>query len=318
MHPDMTLPFALPVPLAACRPVDRVPTSGEMAAEPKLDGWRCQVLAGSGRIWSRHATELTSRFDDVAQASRSLPPCVLDGELVAVLDDGTISFGSLQSRSPRGRRRGEDFSVHLAVFDVLAVDEADLRRLRYSERRRHLLELLDTAPASIRPVPVSHDVSVAQGWVGALGGVEGIVMKPDRPYAAGLASGWLKWRQTHSTEAVVLGVSGRSAGTQCLVLGRPDRRGQMRAVGVSLPVAPGVRRELAAVLQAVGEEEAELPGVVGGLPGGDPVRYRPVVPEVVVEIETDQVALEFGRYRHRPRVRRVRGDLRPEDLAIPQ
>ncbi|MFB7836143.1 hypothetical protein [Streptomyces sp. NPDC056056] len=107
MHPDMTLPFALPVPLATCRPVAHVPASGELALEPKLDGWRCQILAGSGRIWSRHATDLTSRFNDVAQASRSLPPCVLDGELVAALDDGTISFGSLQSRSPRGRRRGE-------------------------------------------------------------------------------------------------------------------------------------------------------------------------------------------------------------------
>ncbi|MFB7836142.1 hypothetical protein [Streptomyces sp. NPDC056056] len=154
--------------------------------------------------------------------------------------------------------------------------------------------------------------------MGALGGVEGLVLKPDRPYAAGLASGWLKWRQTHSTEAVVLGVSGRTAGTQCLVLGRPDRRGQLRAVGVSLPVAPAVRRELAPVLRAVGEEEVELPGVVGGLPGADPVRYRPVMPEIVVEIETDQVALEFGRYRHRPRVRRVRGDLLPEHLATPQ
>ncbi|WP_409467369.1 hypothetical protein [Streptomyces sp. HC307] len=51
---------------------------------------------------------------------------------------------------------------------------------------------------------------------------------------------------------------------------------------------------------------------MGGLPGADPVRYLPVKPEVVVEIDVDQERLEFGRYRHRPRVRRVRGDLAPD------
>ncbi|MDI5907015.1 hypothetical protein [Streptomyces sp. 12257] len=53
---------------------------------------------------------------------------------------------------------------------------------------------------------------------------------------------------------------------------------------------------------------------MGGLSGAEPVRFRPVEPEVVVEIEADQPRLEFGRYRHRPRVRRVRGDLTPEML----
>ncbi|MFI6359119.1 hypothetical protein ACIBJF_42505 [Streptomyces sp. NPDC050743] len=42
------------------------------------------------------------------------------------------------------------------------------------------------------------------------------------------------------------------------------------------------------------------------------MRFLPVIPEVVLEIESDQARLEFGRYRHRPRVRRVRGDLTPE------
>ncbi|WP_424858492.1 ATP-dependent DNA ligase [Streptomyces sp. SAI-170] len=47
------------------------------------------------------------------------------------------------------------------------------------------------------------------------------------------------------------------------------------------------------------------------------MRYLPVVPEVVVEIEVDQERLEFGRYRHGPRVRRVRGDLTPEMVNRP-
>jgi hypothetical protein len=74
-------------------------------------------------------------------------------------------------------------------------------------------------------------------------------------------------------------------------------------VGVSLPLGQAVRRELLPLLRPAGDTEAELPGTVGGLPGADPVRYRPVVPEVVVEIEAEQIGpREFGRFWHRPRV----------------
>jgi hypothetical protein len=79
---------------------------------------------------------------------------------------------------------------------------------------------------------------------------------------------------------------------------------------VSLPLARRLREVVAPLLHPAGEVR-ELPGTVGGLPGAAPVRYRPVEPEVVVEIEVDQQRLEFGRYRHRPRVLRVRGDLTP-------
>ncbi|MEV7190098.1 hypothetical protein [Kitasatospora sp. NPDC093102] len=53
---------------------------------------------------------------------------------------------------------------------------------------------------------------------------------------------------------------------------------------------------------------------MGGLPGSPPVAFPTVKPEVVVEIETDERA-EFARYRHRPKVKRVRGDLSPERLV---
>lgn len=83
-------------------------------------------------------------------------------------------------------------------------------------------------------------------------------------------------------------------------------------MAVSLPLTPYVRAAVAPLLHAAGGEMRELSGTVGGLPGADPVRFLPVEPEVVVEIEGDQDRLEFGRYRHRPRVRRVRGDLTPD------
>ncbi|MEN1882358.1 hypothetical protein ACWDBO_50950 [Streptomyces mirabilis] len=121
----------------------------------------------------------------------------------------------------------------------------------------------------------------------------------------------------HTSEAAVLGVSGRTPATQCFILGLPHRGGQMRmrAVGVSLPLGQAVRHELLPLLRPAGDTEAELPGTVGGLPGADPVYYRPVIPDVVVEIEADQTGpRELGRFRHRPRVLRVRGDLTADNL----
>ncbi|MGW7067131.1 ATP-dependent DNA ligase [Streptomyces sp. NPDC054855] len=245
--------LALPVPLALCRPVEQVRSGTGLSLEPKFDGWRCQVLARAGRLWSRHGTDLTTPFADVARAAQALPECVLDGELVAVLKGGRVAFSRLQSRFGREPRPG------------------------------------------------------GRGHCAAVGGRPG---GPNLPYIAGRSSGWLKWRRTHTSEAAVLGVSGRTPATQCLVLGLVRADGRMRAVGVSLPLAQTLRRELAPVLQPTGADLAELPGTVGGLPGAPPVRYLPVVPSVVVEIEADQERPEeFGRFRHRPSVLRVRGDL---------
>ncbi|MFJ2752714.1 hypothetical protein [Streptomyces sp. NPDC087297] len=197
---------------------------------------------------------------------------------------------------------------------MLAVGERDWRPRPYAERRAELLRLLEGGPAVLRPVPVTRSPDEALAWVGALAGVEGVVGKPvGGRYVDGLRSGWVKWRVRHTTEAVVIGVTGATPGAQALVLGRPYG-GRMRAVGVSLPVGERLRAALVPLLHATDERERLLPGTVGGLPGADPVRYRPVEPEVVVEIDVDQERLEFGRYRHRPRVKRVRGDLVPELL----
>ncbi|MET7301194.1 hypothetical protein [Embleya sp. NPDC005575] len=78
--------------------------------------------------------------------------------------------------------------------------------------RPRLLELPANEPGStlIQPVPMTTDATEALAWVGAFGGgIEGVVSKPpDSPYKAGrTASGRLKWRASHTTEAIVIGVT---------------------------------------------------------------------------------------------------------------
>jgi hypothetical protein len=98
-------------------------------------------------------------------------------------------------------------------------------------------------------------------------------------------------------------VTGSLRRPYAVVLGEPGRG---RAVAVSLPLAPTTRAGLAGLLYGMpGERSRDLPGVVAGLPGSPDVSYRPVQPTVVVEVEIDG-AFELGRFRHRPRVVRVK------------
>lgn len=77
--------------------------------EPKWDGFRAFVARwGDGRVLirSRHGTDMTAGFPEVAEAAAALPEAVgellLDGELV-IWHDGRLAFERLQSRSTAGR-----------------------------------------------------------------------------------------------------------------------------------------------------------------------------------------------------------------------
>ncbi|MGF1427096.1 hypothetical protein ACQRUO_11430 [Kitasatospora sp. LaBMicrA B282] len=300
--------------VAQASPIAELPAEFDGAVEPKLDGWRVLIDTERGQLFGRSGSNLTDRFSDIAAAAGSLAPAIIDGEILAVNSRGDIEFGKLQHRSPRGPRASDDFSISFAAFDALARDAEDLRPLPQTARRRHLLDLLATSSPLIRPVPTTGDPSAALAWL-STPGVEGAVLKPDAAYRPGRAGGWLKWRRTHTIDLIVTGVTATAPAHQALVLSLPDHAGRPRAVAVTLPIGSRLRSQIAPLLHPVGKAR-ELPGVVGGLPGSRPVRYVPVRPEVVVEVQADQVApTEFARFRHRPRVLRVRAELHPMQLS---
>jgi ATP-dependent DNA ligase len=311
----VTLPFHPPVPVAQASPITELPAEFDGAVEPKLDGWRILIDTERGQLFGRSGSNLTERFSDIAEAARLLEPAIIDGELLAVNELGEIEFGKLQRRSPLGPRSRDDFSVTVAAFDALARGAEDLRPLPQTARRQHLLGLLEASSPLIRPVPTTGDPSAALAWL-STPGVEGAVLKPDAAYRPGRASGgWLKWRRTHTVDLIVTGVTATAPAHQALVLSLPDHTGRLRAVAVTLPIGTKLRSEVAPLLHPVGDVQ-ELPGIVAGLPGSPPVRYVPVLPEVVVEVEADQKApTEWGRFRHNPRLVRVRTDLTPDQVA---
>ena len=80
-------------------PVQNLPKGNEWLYEVKFDGYRC--LAGMDStgvtLWSRRGNLFTKQFPHIARACERLPPGPhVDGEIVALDENGHISFNLLQ------------------------------------------------------------------------------------------------------------------------------------------------------------------------------------------------------------------------------
>src|SRR4051794_37309999 len=93
-----------------------IPRGSGWVFEPKLDGFRCLTCTHGGlRVRSRRGWDMSPLLPEL----RSLPENVqLDGEIVALDENGLPDFHRLGSRLLHGR---EGIGVVYFVFDVLAV-----------------------------------------------------------------------------------------------------------------------------------------------------------------------------------------------------
>lgn len=161
-----------------------LPCGGEWVAEPKMDGWRAciEVKAGAVTVWSRHGTNLTQRFPELAELGKG-PDCVLDGELVVYGLDGLPDFYAL-GQPPSVTRK-----AHLAVFDVLSLDGQRITAEPY-EQRRARLEAFDL-PDVAHPV-VTGDVHAMWDATAQMG-LEGVVAKRlDSRYRSVRSKAWIR------------------------------------------------------------------------------------------------------------------------------
>jgi ATP-dependent DNA ligase len=99
------------------------------------------VSKGQVRLWSRNGKDFTAKFPDVqkALADQVAVGCVLDGELV-VWTGERLDFDALQQRMVNTAatvrsRLAPAQPASFAVFDVLAVDDVDIRPMRWTARR---------------------------------------------------------------------------------------------------------------------------------------------------------------------------------------
>ncbi|KQM90469.1 ATP-dependent DNA ligase [Sphingomonas sp. Leaf22] len=182
--------------------VDSVPAGSNWLHEVKYDGYRILIATGGDgpRLYTRTGLDWTSRFPDVAEAARSLPPgLLLDGEVVA-LRDGKPDFSSLQAAIKDGG------DMRCFLFDLLHDAGGDLRDeplVRRKERLRGVLADVDPRLAYSDHVTGSGEQLFAAM---CREGYEGIVSKQaDAPYRGTRTKGWVKVKCTHRQEFILVG-----------------------------------------------------------------------------------------------------------------
>jgi DNA ligase 1 len=217
-------PFMLAHPLEDNAQLDLA----EFVAEWKWDGIRVQLVSAPSetRLFSRGGEDISAAFPDVTCPAPM--PMVLDGELlVRGIDQGgdsggAASFNALQQRLGRKNVPAKMLSespAFIRVYDLLDLEEQDLRALPWVQRRQLLEGIMP------RLDPARFDLSAiveADSW-GSLSalrdaarndGVEGLMLKRrDSAYSGGRKVGhWYKWKRDPLTADCVMMYAQRGSG----------------------------------------------------------------------------------------------------------
>lgn len=218
------------------RLVDSPPEGDQWAHEFKFDGYRILAFVNHGKVVlkTRNDQDWTHRFPELALKLKTLnvKQAIFDGEVVALLPDGTSSFQELQQALSAGHTQ----ALHYFVFDLLYLNGQDLRPLPLEDRKRQLKPLLPTGKKQI--------LQFSRHWIGngklifqkcAELGLEGMVSKRrDQPYLGGRGLDWLKTKLSQEEELLIVGYTSSPAarrGIGALLLGYYDAQGKLHYAG---------------------------------------------------------------------------------------
>ncbi|MFB8126083.1 non-homologous end-joining DNA ligase [Streptomyces bacillaris] len=293
------------------------------AFEVKQDGQRAMVyLPGDGTIVlrARSGTDITAAYPELLPLADALGArsAVLDGEIVALDEQGRSDFERLQQRmglasSPaKAARMAARVPAHLMLFDVVHLDGRPVTGLPYTERREFLEGLGLDGPAWSTPAAITGHG--AQAWEMARdAGLEGLIAKrlTSRYEPGARSKTWVKIK-VHRLADVVIGGwvpgRGRLTGLPGAVLVGEPRDGLLYYAGsVGTGWSEAERTRLAELLQAAAIDAcpfAHSPPVAGA---------RWVLPQLVGEVRYTS-RTRAGRLRH-PSWHRLRPDLTPRDLG---
>jgi len=344
----MDLAVNTPVLPMLAKRVGELPEGDNWVFEPKWDGFRALVFRDGDEILiqSRDEKPLDRYFPELLEPLRkTLPPrCVLDGEMVIVQNNG-LDFDSLQLRlhpaASRVKLLSGQIPASFVFFDLLCVDDRDLRTKTFETRRRELESLLSAAPPPIHLTPTTTDRIMAADWFRRFegAGLDGVIAKdPSGTYESNKRV-MLKVKHERDCDCVVAGFRWYKKGDRTLIgsllLGLFDDAGALQHVGVCASFTAAKRKELAEVLdpyrknalenhpwRAWAEAEVSEDGV-RRMPGGQSrwsqgkdLSWEPLRPELVVEVAYEH--MQGDRFRHMSRFRRWRKDKKPSDCTYAQ
>ena len=228
------------------------------------------------------------------------------------------------------------------AWDLLALDDADLRDVPQGERRDRLEALLGTADGSVHLTPATRDRATARDWFDRFegAGLDGVIAKRlDGHYQAGKRQ-MLKIKHQRTADCVVAGFrwhkNGPGTHVGSLLLGLYDDAGTLNHVGVTSSFSWDRRADLVNELAPLregaleghpwsgwaewaAEQEAagqRVPGATSRWNRGKDLSWEPLRAERVAEVAYDH--LQGTRFRHGTTFKRWRPDKSPEACRYDQ
>ena len=288
--------------------------------EIKYDGVRVLAWRENDRVElrGRSGQDFAGRYPEVTAALRALPldRFCLDAEVVALDETGRASFQLLQARMGLTRPADVEHArgavpVSAVVFDVLALDGRDVRRLPL-EARKECLKLLLPPRGFVHygDHVVGHGIEFLDAACEQR--LEGIVAKKlGSAYVAKRSRDWLKIKCQLRQEFVIGGYTepqGSRARFGALHLGLYDQGGfvYVSKVGTGFDDAT-----LDRVWEKLGPLDRATPPFASGTPAGRGHHW--VEPRLVCEVRFTEWTRDGG-IRH-PAFLGLREDKRPEECV---
>ena len=331
------------------RPQPSLPDGPGWAYEPKWDGFRALVFRAGDELLlqSRDLRPLNRYFPELEGPLRAALPdrAVIDGEIVIAGSRG-LDFDALLLRihpaASRVRLLAAETPARYVAWDLLALDDVDLRDRPFADRRRLLAAGLRVGVPGVHLTPTTEDRTLAADWFTRFegAGLDGVIAKRlDGVYEPG-KRGWAKVKHARTADVAVAGFRWHKdetgSGVGSLILGLHDEAGTLHHVGVASGFTAARRRELVEELAPlrVGAlddhpwrdwataqlaEEAygrRMPGAQSRWNRGKELTWEPLRVERVAEVAYDH--LQGDRFRHATRMVRWRPDRRPEDCRYDQ
>jgi ATP-dependent DNA ligase len=343
------LPIDPPLEPMLAKPADKLPSDDGWLFEPKWDGFRAIVFRDGDEvlIQSRDLKPLDRYFPELAAPLRaSLPErCVVDGEVV-ISKDGELQFEALLLRihpaASRVKMLAEESPASFVGWDLLALDDRDLRATPQRERRELLETALAGVTAPVHLTPATTDRALAQDWFHRFegAGLDGVIAKRlAEPYQPGKRA-MLKIKHQRTADCVVAGFrwhkNGPGTHVGSLLLGLFDDAGTLHHVGITSSFTWDRRAALVAELEPLRTNAVDghpwgdwaewaasaeasgqrVPGATSRWNRGKDLSWEPLRPERVVEVAYDH--LQGDRFRHGTTFKRWRPDKPPAECRYDQ
>jgi bifunctional non-homologous end joining protein LigD len=210
----------------------------------KLDGYRAVAFRTNDRIHlrSRNDNDFSARYPSVVRGLAKLPDeTVIDGEVVALSQDGRPSFGALQNAT------SSQAAIVYYVFDVMVLAGRDVTAEPLTVRR----ELLEQKVLPLLAEPVRYAGSLEASLSDLIHavktqGFEGLVAKRrNSRYEPGLRTGaWMKMRINRGQELVIGGYTIGTRAFDALIIGYYEGDRLMYASRTRNGFTPALRQQL--------------------------------------------------------------------------